>query len=216
MSRKPNQNQTTRSQTTRLVPAVLSSVLYLHLHLHLLCRCTCRCRCSKELLPSFPSLPRPDCLSPTQTRPDPSSQPQALSSGAACTSTSTRTCARASFLPLGLPIHSRIHSHSLSPLPPFASPNLSYTPRSHPCHPPTDPVFNPQILSFIPRNPPKSKQFLSQTTARCTKKNKIFLSNTDTTRFQSTKLVCASFISYAPSEPCACVAQAHLIPRGFC
>lgn len=120
--------------------------------------------------PLPPSLPRPDCLSPTQTRPNPSSQPQALSSGAAC----TRTCTRASFLPLGLPIHSRIHSHSLSPLPPFASPNLSYTPRSPPCHPPTCPVFNPQILSFIPRNPPKSKQFLSQTTARSTKKNKIF------------------------------------------
>lgn len=101
-----------------------------------------------QLLPSFPppSVPRPDCLSPTQPgqiRAPPN--PRHFSSGAACT--------RAAFLPLGLPIHSRIHSHSLSPLPPFASPNLSYTPRSAPCHTPTDPVFNPQILPFIPRNP---------------------------------------------------------------
>lgn len=209
VSRKPN--QIIHPFIHPPSPAILIPVPYEYLHLHLLCRRTCRCRCSKQLLHPFPpSLPRPDCLSPTQpsqirapnpkhfrqAQPAPAPAPAPPSCRSGCQFT-----------------HAFIRTHSrpfpLLPLP------ISLT---HPGLPPATPQLIPYStpnLSFIPRNPPKSKQFLSQTTARSTKKNKIFLSNTDTTRFQSTKLVCASFISYAPFEPCACVAQAHLIPRGF-
>lgn len=153
--------------------AFLTSVPYEYLHLHLQVYARCRLQVQQaapSLLPSFPFLALVVCPQPNQTKSELPTPSTFVRRSAACTCTRTRT--RAPFLPLGLPIHSRIHSHSLSPLPPFASPNLSYTPRSPPCHPPTDPVFNPQILSSIPRNPPKSKQFLSQTTARSTKKIK--------------------------------------------
>lgn len=162
--------------------------------------------------PFPPSIPRPDCLPPTQPgqiqAPTPSTfvrrslHPQPAPAPPSCRSGCQFT-------------HAFIRTHS-RPFPLLPLPISLTHPGFPPATPPTDPVFNPQILSFIPRNHPKSKQFLSQTTARSsTKENKIFLSNTDTTRLQSTKLVCVSFFSYAPSEPCACVAQAHLIPRGF-
>lgn len=97
---------------------------------------------------------------------------------------------------------------TLAPSPFCLSQSLLHT-LVPPATPPTDPVFNPQILSFIPRNQPKSKQFLSQTTARSTKGNIIFCQPL-TTRSQSSRIVCASFISYAPFEPCAFIAQALL------
>lgn len=156
--------------------------------------------CSEQL-PFLLPLPCPDCLPPTQPGQirAPNQQPTPLppkhlrqAQPALAPAPAPPSCRSGCQF-----THAFIRTHSrpfpLLPLP------ISLT---HPGLPPATPQLIPystlQILSFIPRNPPKSKQFLSQTTARSTKENKIFLSNTDTTRFQSTKIVCASFISYAP------------------
>lgn len=131
VSREPN--QITLPFTHPPSPAILIPVPYEYLHLHCFAGALAGAgAASSSFTPSLLPLPRPDCLSPTQPgqirAPNPKHFRQAQPAPA--------PPARASFLPLRLPIHSRIHSHSLSPLPPFASPNLSYTPRSPPCHPP--------------------------------------------------------------------------------
>jgi hypothetical protein len=118
-------------------------------------------------LPSLLPLTCPDCLAPTQpgqirapNQPPKASHFRQAQSAPAPAPPSCRSGCQFT--------HAFIRTHSRPfPLLPLL---ISLThPGLPPATPPTDPVFTPQILSSIPRNPPTSKQFLSQTTARSTK-----------------------------------------------